>query len=229
MIEIIPSLPATSFEELESKIEKVRGLVTGFQIDICDGKFVNAVSWPLHTEDSPRYQRIVRGEERLPFSEDFVFEADLMIHHPEQMVPDLIRAGFSRGLIHIESEHDFLLCREAAQDTLELGIALSIGTDISLIEKYVPFITVVQFMGIAKIGSQGQPFDPRVLTMIRETRERYPNVIIEVDGAVNNLTAPELIGAGATRLAPGSYVLSSEDATEAIRTLQSLSMTSGYN
>ncbi len=224
MIEIIPSLPAASFKELETKIEKVRGLVKTFQIDICDGVFVDAVSWPLHAEDSARYQRIVRGEERLPFSEDFTFEADLMIHHPEQMLLDLIRAGFSRALIHIEAEHDFLLCREAAKDTMELGIALSIGTDISLIEKYLPFITVVQFMGIAKIGSQRQPFDQRVLAMIRETKERYPNVIIEVDGAVNLQTAPELIAAGATRLAPGSYVLSSENPKTAIETLQSLSL-----
>lgn len=223
MIEIIPSLPATSFEELETKIEKVRGLVKTFQIDVCDGVFVDAVSWPLHAEDSARYQRIVRGEERLPFSEDFRFEADLMIHHPEQMLSDLIRAGFSRMLIHIEAEQDFPACIAIAKD-VELGIALSIGTDISLIEKYLPFITVVQFMGIAKIGSQGQPFDPRVLTMIRETKERYPNVIIEVDGAVNMDTAPQLIAAGATRLAPGSYVLSSENPKIAIETLQSLSL-----
>ena len=43
---------------------------------------------------------------------------------------------------------------------IELGIALSIGTPIERIDDYIEHITAVQLMGIATIGSQGQPFDP---------------------------------------------------------------------
>ena len=222
MIEVIPSLPAPTFEELKTKIEKVRGLVSTFQIDICDGTFVNATSWPMHPGDKAQFERIAKGEEALPCWQDMDFELDIMAHHAEKLIPDWIRAGIVRALVHIETEHDFAACRAAAEGKIELGIALSIGTPVERIDEYIDSITVVQLMGIATIGKQGQPFDPRVLDSVRKVKERYPDVIIEVDGAVNLETAPRLIAAGVTRLAPGSYVLSAEDPKAAIKALTSL-------
>jgi ribulose-phosphate 3-epimerase len=223
MIEVIPSLPALSFAELRSKMALVRGAVSTFQVDVCDGMFVTNRSWPMNPGDKAQFERIVRGEEAMPFWEEMDFEADLMMHEPEKILPDLIRAGFMRALIHIEARHDFSACLAEAKDRLELGIALSIGTDIARIGEYLDHIGVVQFMGIAKIGVQGQPFDPRVLDMIRETKARYPGVTIEVDGAVNMQTAPQMVSAGATRLAPGSYVFRVEDPKAAIEALEQLS------
>lgn len=222
MIEVIPSLPASSFAELERKLAMVRGLVSTFQIDVCDGMFVDAVSWPLHEADKEKFQKIVVGDEALPFWGDFDFEVDLMVDHPERLLPDLISAGISRALIHIESNHDFSLCRTIAEGTIELGVALSIGTPISEIDEYIEHITCVQLMGIEHIGRQGQPFDPRVLDAIAAVKERYPDVIIEVDGAVNKNTASRLVAAGAQRLAPGSFVFQSENPKEAVSYLKSL-------
>jgi ribulose-phosphate 3-epimerase len=222
MIEVIPSLPALSFAELRSKMALVKDFVSTFQVDICDGLFVTSRSWPLNPGDHEGFERIVRGQEAMPFWEDLDFEADLMMHEPENIFPDLIRAGFVRALIHIEAKHDFSSCIRAAGDALELGVALSIGTPISRIADYVEHISVVQLMGIAKIGVQGQPFDPRVLDAIREVKEKFPSVTIEIDGAVNMLTAPQLVAAGATRLAPGSYVFRSDNPKAAIHALESL-------
>lgn len=222
MIEVIPSLPALSFAELKTKMAMVKGAVSAFQIDICDGMFVTSRSWPMNPGDKAGFERIVRGQEPMPFWEDFDFEADLMMHEPEKILPDLIRAGFARALIHIEAKHDFSACLAEAKDRLELGIALSLGTPLSRIGEYIEHIAVVQLMGIAKIGVQGQPFDARVLDAIREVKERYPSVTIEVDGAVNSDTAPQMVAAGATRLAPGSYVFRAENPKAAVRVLQNL-------
>ena len=223
MIEVIPSLPAPTFAELEAKIGKVRGLVPAFQIDLCDGKFVPSVSWPMHPEDRPAFERIVSGEAALPYWQDFDFEIDIMAHHAEKLLPDWIQAGIVRALIHIETEHDFAACVAVAEGKIELGVALGIGTPVERIDGYIEHITVVQLMGIATIGRQGQPFDPRVLDSIREVKKRYPDVTIEVDGAVNLRTAPDLVAAGATRLAPGSYVLSADDPKAAVKALKNLS------
>jgi ribulose-phosphate 3-epimerase len=222
MVEVIPSLPALSFAELKTKMGMVRGAVSTFQVDICDGMFVTNRSWPLNPGDRAGFERIVRGEERMPFSEEIECEADLMMHEPEEIIPNLVRAGFIRALVHIEAKHDFAACLAAAKGRVELGIALSIGTPLSRIAEYLEHVNVVQFMGIAKIGVQGQPFDPRVLDSIRETREKYPDVTIEVDGAVSLATAPDLVRAGATRLAPGSYVFSAVDPKAAIAALSSI-------
>jgi ribulose-phosphate 3-epimerase len=224
MVEVFPSLPARSFAELKAKMEKVRGIVAAFQIDVSDGRFVPDASWPLNDsiEDRAQFERIVHGEERLPCAEDMQFEVHFMSHRPETMLADWIRAGAVRALIHVEADHDFAACREVAAGKMELGISLNMDTPLSRIDEYIEHISCVQLMGIATIGIQGQPFDPRVLGRIREVHMRYPDAIIEVDGAVNMTTAPQLIAAGARRLAPGSYVLNSEDPAAAVRALESI-------
>ncbi len=223
-IEIFPSLPAPTFAELKEKMEKVQGAVKGFQIDVADGAFVPSRSWPLNEDPADRaiFDRIVAGEEELPCKGAMAYEVHFMAHHPETMIPDWIAAGATRALIHVEAEHDFDACVAAAGREMELGISLEVATPLSAIERYAGRVSVIQLMGIAIIGVQGQPFDPRVLDRIREVREAYPDVIIEVDGAVNLDTAPSLVAAGATRLAPGSYVLSSADPVAAVRALESL-------
>ncbi|MDE2079079.1 MAG: hypothetical protein KGI73_01690 [Patescibacteria group bacterium] len=222
MIEVIPSLPAQTFAELEEKIGRVVGAVKTFQIDICDGMFVTNRTWPLNPGDRSGFERMVKGDDALPHWQDMDFEADLMVHTPEKLIPDLVKVGFIRALIHIEAKHDFAAVRAAAGESMELGVALSPGTPIERIDAYIEHIGVIQLMGIAKIGAQGQPFDPRVLDMIRAVRARYPRVTIEVDGSVNADTAPQLVEAGATRLAPGSYIFRAADPKAAAHALESL-------
>lgn len=218
-VEIIPSLPAHTFDEFREKIGKVKGLVDTFQIDVCDGKFVPSVSWPMHPEDREQFERIVQGSEMLPYKGEIEFEVHFMAHNPELLLNDWMNAGVKRALFHVEAEHDFTELKKVA-GSLELGISLLIGTPLSIIDEYVEDISVVQLMGIATIGVQGQPFDSRVLNSIREVKSRYPDLVIEVDGAVNADSAQSLIDAGATRLAPGSYVLNSADPKSAIHTLK---------
>jgi len=62
-------------------------------------------------------------------------------------------------------------------------------------------------MGIDEIGSQGQPFDVRVLERIATLRALYPNQILSVDGAVNEENILSLKNAGADRFAVGSNIL----------------------
>ena len=222
MIEIVPSLPAHTFQELKTKLGMVRGLVPAFQVDIADGLFVPSRSWPMNSGDQAQFRRIVTGQEKFPYHDEFEFEVHFMTHDPEKLLPDWVAIGISRALFHVEARHDFPALRALAESAVELGVSLKIGTPISRIDRYIEHIGVVQLMGIAEIGVQGQPFDPRVLDSIREVRERYPDVIIEVDGSVNVDTAPLLVAAGATRLAPGSYVLNAKNPRLAIERLAAL-------
>lgn len=222
MIEVVPSLPALTFQELKAKLGTVRGLVSTFQIDIADGLFVPSRSWPMNQNDKAQFKRIVKGQETFPYHDEFEFEVHFMAHDPEKLLPDWMKIGISRALFHVEARHDFSTLRARAGDEVELGVSLKIGTPLSIIDQYIEHIGVIQLMGIAEIGIQGQPFDSRVLDSIREAKKRYPDVIIEVDGSVNRETAPSLVAAGATRLAPGSYVFNAHNPKEAINALTSL-------
>jgi len=222
MIEVIPSLPALTFQELKTKLSIVRGLVSTFQIDVTDGMFVTSRSWPMNTGDKAQFARLVKGEESLPYSDELDFEVHFMAHNPEKLLGDWMKVGIIRALFHVEARHDFSALRALARDEIELGVSLNIGTPVARIDDYIEHISCIQLMGIAHLGVQGQPFDPRVIDMIHEVKERYPGVIIEIDGSVNMETAPRLVAAGARRLAPGSYIFKSENPKEAVEALKAI-------
>lgn len=221
MVTIVPSLPAQTFQELETKVGKVRGLVDTFQIDIADGLFVTSRSWPMNPGDAAHFSRLTRGEVSLPYRDDIAYEVHFMAHNPEKLLPDWIRLGIVRALFHIEARHDVAtLSSLATKADIELGISLKVDTPVARIEPYLPHVSLVQLMGIASIGTQGQPFDERVLDTIRAVKERFPGVTIQVDGSVNADTAPRIIAAGADVLAPGSYIFSARSTEAAIETLR---------
>ena len=218
---IIPAILPGSLEELRAKLMRVRGAARTIQIDVCDGFFVTARTWPFHRGEREGFDRMVKGDEGLPFWEDFNFEADLMVQEPEKMLPEWIAAGISRAVIHIESKHDMATCRRNAGDLMELGIALNIETPLARVAEYIPGIDYVQLMGIATIGRQGEPFDERVLARIAELKSLYPGVTIQIDGGVNRMSAPRVAKAGADRLIAGSAILRNEDPKEAVKELSS--------
>jgi pentose-5-phosphate-3-epimerase len=66
-------------------------------------------------------------------------------------------------------------------------------------------------MGIEHIGQQGQPFDKRVLEQISSIKKKYPEVVISIDGSVNEETAEILVKHGVNRLVIGSALLRTYD------------------
>ncbi len=233
MIEIIPAIMPTSFTDLQEKLELVKGVVASVQIDVMDGKFVPERNWPMNESPNGPFAQILREEKGLPLWDEFDFEADLMVSEPHKVVDNWVVAGAKRVILHVESVTDFgaLLksLREryphSANDSIgiEIGAALSTGTPNETIYPYLDELDFVQFMGIEKIGFQGQPFDERVLGKIRELRMKEPDYIISVDGAVNLETAPMLVSAGASRLAVGSAIFTAENPRTVIEELSTLS------
>ena len=102
---------------------------------------------------------------------------------------------------------------------VELGVAINIETPEKNIAPFIKNIDVIQCMGIAKIGYQGNPFDDRVLAKIKDLQGKYPRTAISVDGGVNLDTAPKLISAGATRLVAGSAIFKSKNIEKTIEGL----------
>ena len=77
-------------------------------------------------------------------------------------------------------------------------------------------------MGIEHPGSQAEPFDERVLSQIKSLREKYEELIISVDGSVNDKTAHLLRDAGASRLVVGSFLFDDFELEEKINYLENL-------
>jgi len=231
MIEVIPALMPKSFSELREQFERFAGLVESVQLDVMDGIFVPNTSWP-YSEDKNMLKEL-RGD--MPAWEDLDFEVDLMVQDPEHTVIDWLLLGASRIIIHVESTQnmdaiiaevkDCINGKQTDGDTekhIEIGIALNTTTESKTLEPWINRIDFIQFMGITKIGFQGQAFDERVIKKIQDLHEQHPDVTISVDGGVNFETAPSLVATGAARLVSGSTILKSDDPKAAIERLKQI-------
>jgi ribulose-phosphate 3-epimerase len=228
MAEIIPAVLANNFSELNEKLSKFVNITKMIQMDICDGKFVSSTSWPMGRGDEESIERILNEEEGLPFWEDLDFEFDLMVLNAHKKFDFFARLGAKRMIFHLEAEtedsfKEFLESVDPYfKDNLEIGLSINTTTDISKLDQFINLVDFVQFMGIEKIGFQGEPFDERVLGQIESLKKKYPEIKISIDGAVNENTAPLLIEKGADRLVIGSALLQSYDIRETYKDFENL-------
>ncbi len=202
---------AGSLQDLRAKYEIVAPYIDEVQIDVMDGVFVPSESW--------------RTPEDLVAAEwlTLPFELHLMIDKPERTMSRWLATGAERIIVHIESTEQLGAIFELARPLgTEIALGVKVDTPLSRFEKWLPQVKTAQFMGIAKVGYQGQPFDDRVVGRITELKARAPHVTIAVDGGVNGYTIPLLIAAGATRLAVGSAIFTASDPQEAYRALQTI-------
>jgi ribulose-phosphate 3-epimerase len=235
-MEIIPAILPKDFAELEEEVGLVKGLAALVQVDICDGKFTPKAGWPYKKQDD-NFAAILREERGLPFWEDVDYEMDLMIDLSGEMpaveadLENWVLSGAKRLIIHWESLSTSETSEKSdsskknaermekiiafLQGRVEIGIAIGLDTPVDDIAPFIHDIDVVQCMGIAKIGFQGQDFNPFVLAKVRELKERFPERAVSVDGGVSIETAAMLRDAGADRLIVGSAIFDNENVVDA--------------
>jgi ribulose-phosphate 3-epimerase len=218
-IDIVPTVMPDSHDDFVEKIERVFHYVNTIQIDVMDGVFVPSKSWPYNSSDDSFWKEYVDGEEGLPHWENVNFEVDLMVSNQVEEAKKWISAGVMRVICHIEAFkegdiEEFLKLKD--EFGVEVYLALVPSTSILAIEPYLDSIDGVQFMGINRIGYQGQNFEEKVLGMIEELRGKKPELPISIDGGVNFETTRDLVEAGVTSLASGSLVFESVNPKETI-------------
>lgn len=228
MIEVTPAILVENFSELNEKLAKFVNVTKMVQIDMCDGKFVPSISWPMGKNDQYSIEAILNEEDGIPFWDHLDFEFDLMVLNAHKQFDFFARLGARRIVFHLEAEEeesfkDFLESMDPYfKDNIDIGIAINTTTDIARLDPFINHIDFVQTMGIEHIGYQGEPFDERVLKQIKELRNKYKELQISLDGSVNENTAPLLIEAGVNRLVIGSALLRSFDIRETVKEFENL-------
>ena len=125
---------------------------------------------------------------------------------------------------HIEEEkHPMRLIDHIRKNGVGPGIVLNPHTPVSAIEHIIDEVDMVLLMSVNP-GFGGQKFMPVVLEKTRVLRElierKNAKCLIEVDGGVNGLNAPDLEEAGADILVAGNYIFSSNSYEQAIRAIK---------
>lgn len=215
---IVPSFPAPALHDLDSVMSALVGVSDGFQVDIVDGKFVPAVSWPFNEE---------RGIEALfelkKYSESYELEIDCMVKQPEQYLNVFVETGFKRVVVHFGSTEKLdEIVDSLHKHGIKVGVAVTNDVPFSDILDSVAKVDYLQVMGIKEVGKQGQPFDERTYDTVAKLRQQIPEVEIAIDGGVNETTIPKLFVAGANRFAPGSAITKVTDPVVAYKHLQTL-------
>ena len=212
---IIPAVIAKDFEELQSKLAKIDGLVSWAQIDVMDGVFVPPKTWD-NPADLENISTVIN------------LEAHLMIANPEEIIDGWLNSPVKRILLHYESTtHAQIerLIEKALASGKEAGVALKLQTPLFVLDSLIQDsrfkIRAVQLMSISEIGYHGHPFEEKVLERIKTLREKYPDVTISVDGGVSLDNAPKILSAGADNLLVGSAIFKSDDIKETLEKFDS--------
>lgn len=212
-IQIAPSLLSADFMNLQKDIAAVEAAGADIlHLDVMDGHFV-----PNLTFGMPLIAQI-RKATSLPL------DVHLMVTNPEDYLPALADLGVEYVSFHQETVfHIHRQIYVLKERGVKAGIALNPATPISSIEPVISDLDFVLLMSVNP-GFGGQKFLPIVYEKIAALKEAAlmlnPELLIEVDGGVNNQNAGDLAAVGADILVAGSYVFGSDDYHAAITSLK---------
>ena len=212
MIKVAPSLLAADFLNLGGEIERVaRAGADYLHFDVMDGRFVPNISFGLPVLKAA-------AKKSLPV------DAHLMIVEPEKYIDEFAKAGARIITVHAEAtNHLHRALQQIRAAGCLAGVALNPGTSPECL-RYVMGEFDLALVMTVNPGFGGQKMIMSAVEKIAEVRGMLDRAgceaIIEVDGGVNEKTAPMLIESGATMLVAGSALYGAPDAKKFVETVK---------
>jgi ribulose-phosphate 3-epimerase len=213
---IAPSLLAADFSRIQEETQ--RAINSGgdwIHLDVMDGHFVDNISFG---------PAIIKAIDDV---NDAFLDVHLMISRPDHYLDRFLDAGSDMITVHIEAEHDVSTTLKRIKDAgRQAGIALNPATPMSEVEPYLDQIDMLLCMTVVP-GFGGQSFMQEVMPKVEQAaawrNERGLAYHIQVDGGIDQETAPSAIQAGANVLVAGSSTFKAADMAAAIQVIRSSS------
>ena len=212
---VAPSLLAANFHDLKSEINMLnQSEADWLHLDIMDGVFVPNISFGIPVLKS------LKQHVKKPF------DVHLMIIQPDRYVQEFKNTGANLLNVHYEAcEHLHRTIELIHNEDMKAGVTLNPHTSVNLLENIIADVDLVLLMSVNP-GFGGQKFIENTYNKIDQLKElilkKNSKALIEVDGGVDNDTAPKLVKAGVDVLVAGSYVFGSENPSSTIKWLKSL-------
>ena len=208
-LKIAPSILSADFsrlgEEVHAVIEAGADII---HLDVMDGHFAPNLTI------GPPVVASLREHCSVPM------QVHLMITDPAYFVEAFADAGADIIQFHVEGIlHPHRIITRIKDLGMKAGIVLNPGTSQDELEYLVEDVDEVLLMTVNP-GFGGQKFIPEMLRKIQYVRGMIGDRDLEVDGGIDDRTAPDVIKAGANVLVAGSYIYRSPSYLDAIERLR---------
>jgi ribulose-phosphate 3-epimerase len=212
MIEIAPSILSADFTKLGEEINAIeKGGATIVHFDVMDGRFVPNITVGLPVLKS------IRKATKLKI------DAHLMIEEPSRYAVQFVENGADMVSVHAEADaHLHRTLQAIKQAGAKAGIVLNPATSLTVIDEALQFADFVLLMSVNP-GFGGQKFIESTIQKARNLRtmirERNLNILIEIDGGIDETNIGKVAEAGVDIFVAGSAVFGKESPAEAVKNL----------
>ncbi len=196
------------YDNLINSVKRVNESSADFlHVDVMDGKFVD------NTKFTVDLVKKIKSISKKKLDVHLMVEDEDLIKKYADLLPEFLT-------FHVEIIKNKNLINYVKEKNIKVGLAINPQTSIKKLLPYINYVDLILFMSVNP-GKPAQKFEKNVAAKIKEFKKISPsNLIISIDGGVNDETIKFCKNAKCDMVVSGSYVTDSNDYDEKISKLR---------